>query len=165
MQTPRRLALILLAAAALVSCATAPRLVSPRVTVNAVQVGRFTASEANFTVALDLANPNDRDIDVDAIDAALTIEDVPVGDATLAAPLKLPALGATSATLKARAGLGAVLRIGAEIARRVDAQRGTGGTVPVRYAVSGTAVLAGGLTIPFSRQGEFRLGTAKSDAK
>jgi len=56
-----------------------------------------------------------------------------------------------------------VLRIGAEIARRADAQRSSGGATPVRYAVSGTAVLAAGLTIPFSRQGEFRLGTTRPD--
>jgi LEA14-like dessication related protein len=161
----RRSALVILAAAALVSCASVPKLQAPRVTVSAVRMDRITASEANFTVALELANPNERDIDVDAIDASLTVEDVPAGDATLAEPLRLPALGAASATLKARAGLGAVLRIGAEIARRVDAQHGSGGAVPVRYAVSGTVVLAGGVTIPFSRQGEFRLGTAKSDTK
>jgi hypothetical protein len=158
-------AFVFVAAAALASCALAPKLAAPRVTVSAVRVDRITAGEANFTVLLDLANPNARDIDVDAIDATLTVEDVPAGSATLATPLRLPALGSASATLKARAGLSAVLRIGAEVARRADAQRGTGGAVPVRYSVSGTAVLAGGVTIPFSRQGEFRLGTPSSDPR
>jgi len=159
----RRNVLVTLAAIALASCATVPRLTAPRVTVIAVSVDRITAAEANFTVALDLVNPNDREIAVEAIDAALTVEDIPVGNAVLASPVRLPALGNAAAVLKARAGLAVVLRIGAEIARHADAQRSSGGATPVRYAVSGTAVLAAGLTIPFSRQGEFRLGTTRPD--
>ena len=160
MRPGRRTALVTLAAIVLAACAT-PRLTTPRITVSAVNVDRITAAEANFTVALDLVNPNDRELAVDAIDAVLTIEGVPVGNAVLASPVRLPALGSAAAMLKARAGLPAVLRIGAEIAGRADAQRVSGGTTSVRFAVSGTAVLAGGLTIPFSRQGEIRLGTAK----
>jgi hypothetical protein len=157
----RRNALVALAAIVLAACATAPRLTAPRVTVSAVNVDRITATEANFTVVLDLVNPNDRELAVETIDAALTVEDVPVGNAVLAAPVRLPALGNATAMLRARAGLAAVLGIGAEIAHRVDAQRGNGGATSVRYAVSGTAVLAGGWTIPFSRQGEFRFGPTR----
>jgi LEA14-like dessication related protein len=157
----RRNALIALAALVLAACATAPRLTAPRVTVNAVNVDRITATEANFTVVLDLVNPNDREMAVETIDAALTVEDVSVGNAVLASPVRLPALSKATAMLKARAGLAAVLGIGAEIAHRIDAQRSSGGTTPVRYAVSGTAVLAGGWTIPFSRHGEFHLGPTR----
>ena len=118
---------------------------------------RITGADARFLVTLKLTNPNSRDIAVDAIDASLIIEDVPVGGATLKSPLRLPANGDATATLLARAGLASVLRVSAEIAQRAQEQKGTGQTTRVRYAVSGTATLEGGWPIPFSRSGDFRI--------
>ncbi len=141
----------------LASCADAPQLVAPRVTVDSVRLERITGTEASFVVTLNLNNPNAREIAVNAIDANVTIEDVPVGSATLRSPLRLPANGDATATLQARAGLSAVLRIAADIAQRAQEQKGTGQQTRVRYAVSGTATLEGGWPIPFSRSGEFRI--------
>jgi LEA14-like dessication related protein len=144
--------------AVLAACADAPRLAAPRVAVESVRLERITGVEARFDVALILSNPNAREIAVDAIDASVTIDDVPVGSAALKSPLRLPANGDATAILEARAGLSAVLRIAADFAQRAQEQKGTGQATRARYAVSGTATLEGGWSIPFSRSGEFRIG-------
>ena len=151
---------LLAGVAVLAACGDGPRLKPPRVAVESVRLERVTGTEATFVVTLNVANPNAREIAVDAIDASVTIEEVPVGIATLRSPLRLPANGEAIATLQARAGLSAVLRVGAEITLRTQEQRQSGGGQPtlVRYAVTGTATLEGGLPIPFSRNGEFRIG-------
>ncbi len=145
----------MIGAAVLVACAEAPRIAAPRVAVESVRLERITGTEATFDVVLSLSNPNAREISVTSIDANLTIEDVPVGSATLVAPLRLRANGETTAAVQARAGIAAVLRVVAEISQRAREQRGTGQPVRLRYAVSGTAMLEGGWTIPFSRNAEF----------
>ena len=143
--------------AVLAACADTPRLAPPRVAVESVRLDRITGTEARFDVTLKLNNPNAREIAVDAIDANVTIDDVPVGNATLKGPLRLPAGGDATAILEARAGLSAVLRIAADFAQRAQEQKGTGQATRVRYAVAGTATLEGGWSIPFSRTGEFRI--------
>ena len=148
--------------AVLAACADTPRLEAPRVSVDSVRLERITGTEARFDVNLNLSNPNAREIAVDAIDANVTIDDVPVGSATLKSPLRLPASGNATTTLQARAGLSAVLRIAADFAQRAQEQKGTGQATSVRYSVSGTATLDGGWSIPFSRSGEFRIGTPLS---
>jgi len=139
----------------LVACADAPRVAAPRIAVESVRLERITGSEATFEVTLKLSNPNVREIAVNSVDANLTIEDVPVGSATLASPLRLPANGEATATVRARAGISAVLRVASELSLRAREQRGTGQPVRLRYAVSGTAMLEGGWSIPFSRSAEF----------
>ena len=157
MRLPRAI-VVVLGAALLASCAAAPRLVAPRVAVDSVRLDRITGGEARFDVMLSLTNPNARELAVEAIDASVTIDDVPVGTATLKEPLRLPANGEATATLQARAGLAAVLRLAADFAQRAQEQKGKGQPTQVRYAVSGNATVQGGYTIPFSRSGEFRLG-------
>jgi len=143
----------------LAACAgSPPRLSAPRVVVDSVRVERITGTEASFLVTLNLTNPNAREIAVDAIEANVSIEDVPVGSATLTAPLRLPANGEATATLQARAGIAAALGIAADLAQRAQEQRASGQPTRVRYAVSGTATLEGGVPIPFSRSGDFRVG-------
>jgi len=149
---------LLAGVAGLVACAESPRLAVPRVAVESVRLERITATEASFVVTLNLVNPNAREVAVDAIEANVTIEDVPVGNATLKAPIRLPANGEATATLGARAGIAAALGIAADIAQRAQEQRATGAPTQVRYAVFGTATLDSGWSIPFSRQGEFRIG-------
>jgi LEA14-like dessication related protein len=68
-------------------CATLPRLEAPKVTVERVRVERFSGVDARFTVVVNVANPNDREIAVDAIEADLKVEDVPVGRAGVASPV------------------------------------------------------------------------------
>jgi len=147
------MALVLLAA-----CAAAPRLVAPRVAVDSVRLDRIAGGEARFDVMLLLTNPNARELAVEAIDARVTVDDVPIGTATLKEPLRLPANGEATATLQARAGVAAVLRLAADFAQRAQEQKGRGQPVQVRYAVSGNATVEGGYVIPFARSGEFRLG-------
>ncbi|MEO8509069.1 MAG: LEA type 2 family protein [Betaproteobacteria bacterium] len=138
---------------ALAACATTAGLEAPKVTVDRVRIDRMTAADTQFTLVVGIVNPNDREIMVEAIDADLRIEEVPVGTAHLAAPVRLPPRGQTSASLIVRTGLSAALRAAAEAARRAEALRGT--TPTVRYAVSGTAAVDGGRVIPFARSGEF----------
>jgi LEA14-like dessication related protein len=157
MQSPRAL-FVGVCALLLASCAAAPRLVTPRVAVDSVRLDRITGGEARFDVILRLDNPNPRELAVDAIYATVTIDDVPVGNAILKGPLRLPASGEATATLQARAGLAAVLRLAADFAQRAQEQKGTGQPTQVRYAVSGSATVQGGYAIPFSRSGEFRIG-------
>ena len=152
----------LLAALALAACTTAPRLDPPKVGVARVQIDRFTGANAQFSVVVTLANPNDREIAVDAIAADLRIENVAVGTARLAAPVRLPPRGETRATIAAQTDLAASLRAAAEIARRLETR--TDGPPAVRYAVSGYATLDGGSVVPFSRSGEFTLKLGAPDA-
>jgi len=144
---------LLVLSLALAACSSMPRLESPKVAVDRVRIDRMTGTDAQFTVFVNLANPNDREIAVDAIDADVRIEDIAVGTAHLALPLRLPARGEASAALSAHAEWSAALRAAGEIARRAETRSGAAATV--RYAVSGVATLDGGRTIPFSRSGEF----------
>jgi Late embryogenesis abundant protein len=143
---------------ALAGCADAPRLAAPRVAVESVRLEKITGGEAAFLVALNLTNPNAREIAVDAIEANLTVEEAPVGIASLRSPLRLPANGDATASLQFRAGLAVALRLAADLAQRAQDQKGSGQPIRVRYGVSGTATLEGGLPIPFARTGEFRMG-------
>jgi LEA14-like dessication related protein len=156
---------VIVGAMLLASCATAPRIAPPRVAVEAVRLERITGAEARFDVILRLDNPNTREIAVDAIDARVSIDDVPVGTATLKEPLRLPANGDATATLQARAGLAEVLRLAVDFAQRAQDQKETGRPTQVRYAVSGSVTLEGGTTIPFSRSGDFRIGASATPVR
>lgn len=146
------IALWVVAATLLAACATTPRLEAPKVSVDRVRIDRMTNTDAQFTVVLNLVNPNARAIAVEAIDADLRIEDIAIGTAHLSEPVRLPAHGDATASLSVRTGWAATLRAAAEIARRAES-----GNAPatIRYAVSGVATLDAGRTIPFSRAGEF----------
>ncbi len=153
------------ALAAFPAWAMAPRLDVPKVTVVSVSADRITGTQAFFTVTLAIANPNDREVSVAAAEANLTIEGTPVGMATLAAPMALPAKGEATATLNAQANWDAALRIAADFAARARAGGSSGQIPPVRYTVSGVAVLEGGLPIPFNRSGEFRMDGGRSELR
>ena len=146
------LALQAVAILLLAACATT-RLEPPTVSVDRVRIDRMTNVDAQFTVIVNLVNPNERAIGVDTIDADLRIEDIAVGTAHLAEPVRLPARGEATASLTVRAGWAATLRAAAEVARR--AENNTGAAKTVRYRVSGVATLDAGRMIPFSRTGEF----------
>jgi LEA14-like dessication related protein len=154
---PRAAALALTVAMAMLvaACATVPRLEAPKVSVDRVRIDRMTNAEAQFTVVVNLVNPNERAIAVDAIDADLRVEDVAIGTAHLAEPVRLPAHGEATASLTIRTGWAATLLAVTEAARR--AQTGNGAPMTVRYGVSGLATLDTGATLPFSRAGEFPL--------
>lgn len=142
---------LVLALVALGGCA-GMRLEAPRVTVSRVEVERLTAADARFGVVVAMSNPNDRAIDVEAIEARLRIEDVVIGTARLAEPVRLPAKGDATARLQARGDLASSLRAMAQVASR--AQLEGDAFSAIRYAVDGTATIDGGSTYPFSRRGE-----------
>ncbi len=147
--------LLTVACVALAACATTGPLEPPKVTVSSVSIDYFTAADGRFTVSLLVSNPNFREIAIDAITAELRVEDIAIGTARLAAPLRLPARGETTATIEAQADLVASLRASAEIARRFGREGERSGGV--RYVVTGTAKLQGGAAVPFSRSGEYKL--------
>ncbi len=147
----RTRALVVLACALLAGCATAPRPEPPKVAVERVRIDRLTPADARFTVFVAVANPNDRELAVDAIEADVRIEGVAVGAARLAAPVRLPARGTATAELAARATLSAALEAAAAVVRRAE---GAGALQPVRYAVAGTATVDGARPVPFAREGE-----------
>ena len=80
--------------------------------VDRVRVDRMTNADAQFTVVLNLVNPNEQAIAVDAIDAELRIEDIAIGTAHLAEPVRLPGHRSNDGiATRAR-------RMGGDIARR-----------------------------------------------
>ncbi len=141
-----------LLAAALAGCALVPRLVAPEIRVDSVRVERLSVGEARFAVVLDVANPNDDTLVVEALDAELRIEGVVLGTARLEAPARLSARERTSTTLVVRAQLSSALRAAAAVAQRLESA--SGGRMAVRYAVTGVARLEGGRRIDFRRDGE-----------
>ena len=151
--------------ASLAACSGAPPLAAPRADVESVRLDRITGTDATFSVTLSLSNPNAREIAVDAVEANLAIEDIRVGNATLRSPLRLPANGDAQAILQARAGLSAALQVLAQIGQRSQEQKRTGEAALVRYAVSGTVTLEGGVAIPFARSGEFRMAAPAPSAR
>ena len=149
-----------LACLALAGCATTGRIEPPTIRVTDITMDRFTSADAKFTVQVMLANPNFQEIAVETLTAELRIENVPVGTARLAAPVRVPARGEAAASVVAAADLLSSLRASAEIARRLDQEKSA--SPGVRYDVSGSASLAGGVLVPFSRAGEFKLSLGTS---
>jgi LEA14-like dessication related protein len=150
-----RLALAALALA-VASCATfGPRIAPPTVTVNDVALESVEGLQARFVAAVTLANPNDREVAVDALDATLSIEGEPVATATLAAPVTMPANGSADAKIVARTGVDAILRAVAAAMRRLGTPGAPMTTSPaLHYVIEGKARFAGGLGVPFRRSGE-----------
>jgi LEA14-like dessication related protein len=142
---------------ALAGCAAfGPHIEAPRVSVVSVRLDRIQGPDAWFVASVELANPNPRTIAVDAIDANLSIEDQTVATASLTAPVEIAANGTASAEVAARTGMDAVLHAVANAMRRMSGAA-PGSPTTLRYEISGTARLAGGLQVPFRRSGE--LGT------
>jgi LEA14-like dessication related protein len=141
---------------AVASCATfGPRLAPPTVTVNDVALESLDGLQARFVAAVTLANPNDREVAVDALDATLSIEGEPVATANLVAPVTLPANGTADARIVARTGIDAILRAVAAAMRRLGTPGAPLTTSPaLHYVIEGTARFGGGLRVPFRRSGE-----------
>jgi LEA14-like dessication related protein len=147
-----RRAPVLLLALALAACATTARPQAPRVSVETVVIDRMTPADAQFSVTLKLDNPNDQVLAVDEISSFLRLEDIVVGTARLAAPVRLPPHAVGTATLITHADWPATMRAVIAAAKRAEAQPQA--DPKVRYAVTGLATLDGGLTLPFARNGE-----------
>ena len=141
----------------LAACAALePRLAAPTVTVMEVRVLQLDGAQAVFGAIVELTNPNPTNVEIQGLDAALTIEDEPVATAALVSPVRVPAGGTAMAELSARAGVDALMR-GAAAAMRRGAVAPPGRAPTLRYAIDGVAVFNGGLRVPFQRGGELGL--------
>src|SRR6478735_756212 len=92
-------ALSLLACVLLGACATTGRLEPPAIRVTDITMDYFTSADARFTIQVTLTNPNLQEVAVEALTAELRIENVPVGSAQLAAPVRVPARGEATASI------------------------------------------------------------------
>ena len=147
----------------LAACAAfGPRLAAPTVTVMEVRVLQLDGAQAVFGAAVELMNPNPIDVEIQGLDAALTIEDEPVATAALVSPVRIPARGNAAAELSARTGVDALMRAAALAIRRGTVTPGRAPTL--RYAIDGVAVFSGGLRVPFRRGGELGL-SGRTEAK
>lgn len=132
-----------LAALALASCATLPRLAAPQVVDAQVRVVALRLPEVRLGVDLGVRNPNARAVDIEALEATLAVGGDDAGRATLVRPVTLPAEGEARVTLDVRADASVALA-------RVGAALGAGR--PLDAEVRGTLRLADGTTWPFRRR-------------
>jgi len=145
----------LLCLALLAACPSLPLRNPPRVDVIGVQVDRIEGSDAYFTVLVTVTNDRDDDTVIDALQGRLALEGESIAQATLAAsPLRVPGHGSARAELLAHAGMDAVLRAAANAMRRGATAPAPGTRPTLRYAIEGSATLAGGVRLPFARSGE-----------
>ena len=133
-----------------------PRLAAPKVTVMEVRVLRLDGTQAVFGATVELMNANSTDVEIQGLDAALTIEDEPVATAALVSPVRVPAGGGATAELSAQAGVDALMRAAATAMRR-GAVTPPGHAPTLRYSIAGVALFSDGLRVPFQRGGELGL--------
>ena len=138
-------------AAALFGCAVvSPRPEPPTVALRAISIERIGPDDARLTVVLDLDNPNDRDVALDALDFTLKFVGATVASGRLSQPLRLPARGRSRAevgTTTPSAALFAAMRAAA------DASTDARGERSFAYEIAGTAVVDG-VPLPFARRGQ-----------
>ena len=143
------------AIAALAACGALPPRNPPRVEVVGVELERVDGPQAFFGITLQLTNDGADDIVIDAVQGALAIEDEKIAQAALvSAPVRVPAHGTARAQMRAETGMDAMLRAIAAAMRRGATLVAPGGRPTLRYSITGSATLAGGYRLPFSRAGE-----------
>jgi len=134
-------ALVLLSAA----CASvAPRPDPPLATLEQVRVLRIADAKADLALRLRLANPNDYALSVESITFEVALDGRPAAAGRSTRIDTLPARGDAEVDVAGRVDIGAI----------ATALMTLGSRLPVRYALSGSATLAGGIVLPFSRKGE-----------
>lgn len=164
MRTLRKSAVVcyLLVVAGLAACSLTPALKPPEVSVAAVRIDRIAGGRADATITLNVVNPNPFELSLAAAYANMRLEDVPFGVARLRSPLIVSASGSSTAELAVESDLASMLQIAAELARRLQEARGSVEAPSVRYAVTGTATLANGQSVPFARSGQIPFGRNRS---
>ena len=142
----RRLGFVAITALALAASWSVPAqaLITPRVTLDGVRVTRLDANDARFTLFITVENPNEHDLDVDALEARLAIEAEPLVAGTLTAPVSLAAHAFTPVAIDARTTLPAFLAAFERFTRLPK----------VRYELTGKAYVFGGVPVPFARSGQ-----------
>ncbi|MHB8726414.1 MAG: LEA type 2 family protein [Casimicrobiaceae bacterium] len=148
----RRLAVV--AVALLAACATLVPGKAPRIDVVGVSLDRIVGSDAYFSVAVSISNPDDRDVVIEALDGTLSIEGQEVAKGDLKVPVHVPAHGSANAEFSARTGMDAVLLAVAKAMQRGARTGPAAGPPSLHYLIEGRAKLAGGASLPFSRSGD-----------
>jgi LEA14-like dessication related protein len=138
------------------ACATTPRLQPPKVSVVGVTVDRRTMADGRFTLRLAIANPNDRELAVEALTADLRVENVVLGTATLTAPVTVGPHAEEVASFAAQGNFEAGVQFFAATMRRIQ-ELGDTARPTLRYSVTGIATVAGGTPVSFDRRGEIPL--------
>jgi len=134
------------AGALLVSaCAVVPpRPDPPLVTLEAVKVLRVAESKADISLRLRLGNPNDFDLRFESIAFDVSFDGRTAVNGRSARIDTLPARGEASVDIAGRVDIGAI----------ATALMTLGSQLPVDYVVRGSATLAGGTVLQFSRKGQ-----------
>jgi len=114
------------------------------VTVEKVQVLRIANAKAELSLRLRLSSPNDFALQVEAISFEVTLDGRPAAGGQSTHIDTLPPHGEGSIDVAGRVDVSAV----------ATALMSLGSQRPVDYAMSGSATLAGGTVLPFSRKGQ-----------
>src|SRR5579864_7326309 len=138
----------------LAACASLALRNPPRIDVVGVSLDRVEGADAFFRVDVLLTNQIADDVVIDALQGTLSIEGVNVAQAALAAPVRIPANGSAHAEMTAHTGMDAVLRAAAEAMRHGAMIVAPGARPVLHYTIEGSATLAGGARLPFTRSGE-----------
>ena len=160
----RARARLLLGCAALVlaGCATLALREPPRIDVANVALDRVEGPDAWFDVDVVLTNRVDRELTIEGLQGALAIEGESIAQASLVGgPVRLPAHGTAEARMSAHTGMDAILRAVASAMRRGETLLAPGARPVLRYTLEGSATIAGGIRVPFRREGELGEGARK----
>ena len=126
----------------------------PHIDVTGVRIDGIVGPDAFFTVSVSLVNPDANEVVIEALQGALTIEGERIAQATLAAPVHVPAGGSAQAELTAHAGMDAVLRAVANAMQHGANPMAQGKRPTLHYSIDGSATLGSGARLPFRRSGD-----------
>ena len=147
--------LVVALALVLAACASLALRNPPRIDVASVSLDRVEGADAYFRVDVMLTNQAGDDLVIDALQGTLSIEGENVAQAALAhAPVRIPANASAHADMTAHTGMDAVLRAVAQAMRHGAMIVAPGARPVLHYTLEGSATLAGGVRLPFTRSGE-----------
>jgi len=128
-----------------IACTSArPKIDPPAVTLESVRILGIADAKANISLTLRVANPNNFDLAVDAVDFEVTLDGRTATSARSVRIEPLPAGGESKVELAGRVDVTAV----------AGALMTLGSQLPVEYVLKGSATMRDGTTLPFSRKGE-----------
>ena len=118
---------------------------SPEVTLVAVQPKALSLTHQVFLVRLEVKNPNDRTLPVQAMTYRLSLEGEVVATGRGELERQIPAQGSAEVEVEV---VGDLVGLATRLPGLLQADR------PLHWTISGTAALAGGLVVlPYSRSG------------
>jgi len=140
------------AALLIASCALAPKLEAPQLSIADVQVQSSDLWEQHLKVRMHVHNPNDRSLPIKALEYTVEVEGQEFATGASVAPFTVPPLGDSEFDMNVTTNLaGTFLKLLA---------RGSGpGGDQVGYRLVGKVSLSEGLlrSVPFDQTGAFRL--------